>query len=135
MHSRRGVLTWTRREKLADTPAFKEGYLPFIDFTIQEMLFSTTLGRNISPGTTPSLMPWPVQEVFITANKHASKSADIIPASLAHLSLSICHYVGFGVERDLERVLFHIQESRQTWMPGSESNLKASACGFWNRVP
>src|SRR5436189_6364199 len=103
--------TATPREKLAYTPALIEGDMPFLDFTTKHYLFEITLGRNISSGTTPSLMPWPVQETFITAKKHACNSRDIVLASLANLSLSICHYVGFGVERDVERVLFYVQES------------------------
>jgi ankyrin repeat protein len=67
-------------------------------------------GRGASTGTLEKL-PWSVQVEIANRYKRLTGAEDSSVEGFAHLNLAICHYLGFGVERDTEKVGEHIHAS------------------------
>jgi len=67
-------------------------------------------GRGASTNT-PEKLPWSVQVEIANRYKRLTGAKDSSVEGFAHLNLAICHYLGFGVERDTKRVGEHIHAS------------------------
>ena len=76
-------------------------------------MFAPLIGRDID-GDSIQLAPWNVQELVCEGFRQRTNHHDLAIASRACLELGICHYLGFGVERDQKKVLQYIDQAAAT---------------------
>lgn len=73
-------------------------------------MFATIAGRELEDGST-HIAPWVVQTTVTAGLSHQAASSNALIAAKASLELAACHYLGFGVERDLTKVLRYMDKA------------------------
>ena len=70
--------------------------------------FSVLIARGAQSSSLAS-PPWDVQAVLSRTFSQQTKSSDSAFSASMHLTLAVCHYVGFGVERNPDQVKMHLE--------------------------
>lgn len=71
-------------------------------------MFAILIGRGTGNSSFPGLS-WDAQKAIASAFQRGTEDKDPFFSSLMHQNLSICYHLGFGIERDSEKVCFHIR--------------------------
>jgi hypothetical protein len=69
--------------------------VPFQDFNVLQRQLENSI-------------PWPVHVAIATGIQQQTHHIARDIAATARLELAVSHYIGFGVERDIEKVLFYM---------------------------
>jgi ankyrin repeat protein len=73
-------------------------------------MFATLAGYELDNGSA-QLAPWKVQEMVAEGLQQRTNHHNFEIASRACLELGLCHYLGFGVERDQSKVLQYFDQA------------------------
>jgi len=76
-------------------------------------MFATLAGYELDKGSA-HLAPWKVQELVAEGFHQQTSHHNLEIASRACLELGVCHFLGFGVERDQKKVLQYFDQAAAT---------------------